>query len=64
MKRQLIIGYIAFSIFILSGSIQIIFSPFSFVRVINLLVVIFCSAAIGAFIREWFVLKEKNKEKK
>src|SRR5690606_8507784 len=40
--------------------IQIIFSPFSFVRGISLIAVIFCSAGIGAFIREMFILKEIN----
>ena len=60
VKRQLIIGCIILGIFIISGSIQVIFSPFSFVRGGSVIGIIICSASIGAFIRELFILKEKN----
>jgi len=49
---------------VISGSIQIILSPFPFVRGISVLTVIGCSATIGAFIREMFILNEKNKATK
>jgi len=50
---------IIFGIFVIIQSIQVIYSPHTFVRVINLLTLIFLSSAIGAFIRELFILKKK-----
>ncbi|WP_227940216.1 hypothetical protein [Alkalihalobacillus deserti] len=63
VKKQLIMGCVLLGIFIITGSIQAIFSPFTFVRGISLLSVIACSAGVGAFIREFFILKEKNYSK-
>ncbi|WP_099364204.1 hypothetical protein [Fredinandcohnia onubensis] len=58
VKKQLIMGFILFGILIISGSIQIIFSPFNFVRVVGLFIVILSSLSLGAFIREFFILKK------
>jgi len=63
-KRQLLIFCFSFGLMVISGSIQIILSPFPFVRGISVLTVIGCSATIGAFIREMFILNEKNKATK
>ncbi|MGD6789985.1 hypothetical protein ACQCT3_08865 [Sutcliffiella horikoshii] len=40
-------------------SVPVIYAPHTFVRVVNLIVIIFLSAIVGAFIREVFVLKKK-----
>ncbi len=61
VKRQLIIGCIPLGIFIISGSIQVIFSPFSFVRIVSVIGIIISSACIGAAIRGLFLLKAKNR---
>ncbi|SDM64487.1 hypothetical protein [Bacillus sp. OK048] len=58
VKKQLIMGCILFGISIISGSLQIVFSPFNFVRVVSLIVVIGSSLCVGAFIRELFILKK------
>ncbi|WP_449539735.1 hypothetical protein [Ferdinandcohnia sp. Marseille-Q9671] len=60
VKKQLIIGFFMFGISIITGSLQVIFSPFNFVRVVNLLVVIGSSLCIGAFVREFYILKERE----
>lgn len=62
VKKQLIMGFILFGIFIILGSIQIIFSPFNFVRVIWLFIVILSSLSLGAFIREFYILKKNSIE--
>ncbi|MFC4323245.1 hypothetical protein [Litchfieldia salsa] len=56
VKKQLIIGIILFGISLISGSIQVIFSPYKFVRVVSLFVVIGSSLSLGAFIRELFII--------
>lgn len=58
IKRQLLIGFIMFGIFLISGSIQVIHYPYLFVRVVSLFVVIGSSLVLGAFIRELFILKK------
>lgn len=58
VKKQLITGYIVFGFSIISGSLQVIISPFTFVRVLSLIVVIGSSLCVGAFIRESFILKK------
>ncbi|KMY51492.1 hypothetical protein [Peribacillus loiseleuriae] len=60
VKQHLITGCILLGILIIMGSIQVVFSPLTFVRSIMLIAVIGCSAGVGSFIRELFVLK-KNK---
>ncbi|MFJ5621508.1 hypothetical protein ACIQD3_02000 [Peribacillus loiseleuriae] len=62
VKQQLIYGFILFGMIIITGSLQVIFSPFTFVRGAMLLSVIGCSMGVGAFIREFFIMK--NNEKK
>ncbi|WP_042346828.1 hypothetical protein [Bacillus massiliigorillae] len=54
MKR-LVLGCVLFGILIISGSLQVIFSPFVIVRALMLFSVIVCSIGLGAFIRELFV---------
>ncbi|MFA9559459.1 hypothetical protein ACERII_19295 [Evansella sp. AB-rgal1] len=44
VKKQLIIGCALFGTLILLGSLQVVFSPFAFVRGISLITVISCSA--------------------
>jgi hypothetical protein len=55
VKQQLVTGCILFIILIISGSTQIVFSPYSFVRNLSLIAVIGCSIGLGAFIRELFI---------
>ncbi|MEI5908632.1 hypothetical protein WAK64_16410 [Bacillus spongiae] len=62
VKQQLILGCVLFGLIIILNSLQVVFSPFSFVRGINLIVVISCSIGVGAFIRELFIIKENVKE--
>ncbi|MFD2446874.1 hypothetical protein ACFSO7_23315 [Bacillus sp. CGMCC 1.16607] len=59
-KQQLISGFILLGILIITGSLQVVFSPFPFVRGIMLIAVIGCSMAIGAFVRELFILKNSE----
>lgn len=51
---------VAFGLLVIIQSLVVIYSPHTFVRVANLIVVILQSAIIGAFIREVFVLKNKS----
>lgn len=51
---------IIFLLFVIIQSIQVIYTPHTFVRVVNLITIIFLSSAIGAFIRELFILKKKK----
>lgn len=50
---------IIFGSIVIVQSLQVIYTPYPFVRVINLVGIIFISASIGAFIRELFILKKK-----
>lgn len=56
----IIMNSIIFSLFVIIQSVQVIYTPHTFVRVINLITIIFLSSAIGAFIRELFILKKKK----
>jgi hypothetical protein len=56
-KQQLLIGCVLLGILIILGSLQVVFSPFIFVRGVSLIAVIGCSMGAGAFIRELFILK-------
>ncbi|WML45447.1 hypothetical protein [Neobacillus sp. PS3-40] len=58
IKQQLIMGCVLFGILVILGSLQVVFSPFIFVRGVSLLVVIGCSTGVGTFIRELFILKK------
>jgi len=42
------------------GSLQVVFSQFALVRGLWLVSVIFCSAGVGAFIRELFIIKKEE----
>ena len=50
---------IVYSLLVIIQSVQIIITPHTFLRVINLFAVIMLSSIIGAFIRELFILKKK-----
>lgn len=60
--KFLIMWCVMFSIMIILQCVQVIFTPHTFVRVLNLFVIIAFSVAVGTFIREIFVLKKKEKE--
>lgn len=59
-SAYIILNSIIFSLFVIIQSVQVIYTPHTFVRVINLITIIFLSSAIGAFIRELFILKKKK----
>jgi uncharacterized membrane protein YcjF (UPF0283 family) len=59
-RKQIVFGCILFGTLIVTGSIQIIFTPFSYVKSVMLLAVIACSMGLGAFIRELYILKERK----
>lgn len=61
-KKKLIMFCILYGIIIILSSLQIIFSPLQFVRVVSLIGVIGLSIGVGAFIRELFILENKTKE--
>ncbi|MDR4886010.1 hypothetical protein RGU12_00430 [Fredinandcohnia sp. QZ13] len=60
VKKQLKMGFILFGVFLISGSIQVIFTPYNFVRVVSLFLVIGSSLSLGAFIREILIIKTMN----
>ncbi|WP_313891809.1 hypothetical protein [Psychrobacillus sp.] len=55
----LVMMCILYALIIVSQCVQVIYTPHTFVKVINLLTIILLSSIIGAFIRELFVLKKK-----
>ena len=57
--KFLIIMCIVYGLFIISQSIQVIYTPSTLVKVVNLIAIVFLSGAIGAFIREIFILKKE-----
>ena len=56
----IIMTSIIFSLFVIIQSVQVIYTPHTFVRVVRLITIIFLSSAIGAFIRELFIIKKKK----
>ncbi len=57
--KFIVVMSILFGFIVITQSLQVIYTPYLFVRVVNLVGVIFLSSVIGAFIREFFVLKKK-----
>jgi len=55
IKSSIILGLL-----VIMPSIQVIYTPHTFVRVISLIMIILLSSVIGAFIRELFILKKNN----
>lgn len=51
-KSQLIVGICFFAFIIILNGAMIIGTPYLFVRVVNLILVIVIAACLGAFIRE------------
>lgn len=47
-------------LFIILQSIVVVYTPHTFVKVMNLISIIGASGIVGAFIREVFILKEKE----
>ena len=60
-KKQLIFWCISFGIMIVLGSLQVLFSPYTFVRVLTLIGIIVQALSVGAFLRELFILEKKMK---
>ncbi len=58
--KFIVVISIIFGLFVIIQSVQVIYTPHTFVRVVNLISTIFVSGAIGAFIREIFILKKKK----
>jgi len=58
--KQLILFSILFGVIVLSSCATAILTPHTFVRVINLVVIVALSMAVGAFIREMFLVKAKK----
>ena len=59
VQKQIITGTVLFTAIIITSSLQAIFSPFLFVRLLNTIVIILTAAGLGAFIREFFI-QQKN----
>ncbi|MCM3618264.1 hypothetical protein M3936_11810 [Sutcliffiella horikoshii] len=47
-------------LFIILQSIVVVYTPHTFVKVMNLISIIGASGIVGAFIRDVFILKEKE----
>ncbi|WP_391203445.1 hypothetical protein [Psychrobacillus sp. L4] len=60
VKQQLVTGCILLGMLVVLGSLQVVFSPYTFVRGVMIIAVIGCSAGIGAYIREFFIVKNSN----
>lgn len=63
MSKKLLLFFIViyFAITIVQG-LQIVASSDRFVETLNLIVVIVISLIVGSFIREWFLLRDKERE--
>jgi hypothetical protein len=57
----LYVGLIGFPIIIILDAIIVIASPYTFVKIINLILVILASGAVGAFVREFFVRRNNER---
>lgn len=60
--KFIIMWCVILAIMIILQCVQVIFTPHTFVRVLNLVSVIVLSIVVGSFIREIFVLKKKEEE--
>ncbi|WOV82993.1 hypothetical protein PGH26_08550 [Sporosarcina jeotgali] len=58
VQKQIITGAGLFTAIILTSSVQAIFSPFLFVRLLNTIVIILTATGLGAFIREFFIQRK------
>jgi len=58
--KFIVVISITFGLIVIIQSFQVIYTPHTFIRVVNLISTILISGAIGAFIRELFILKKKN----
>ncbi|MGE6486832.1 hypothetical protein [Paenisporosarcina sp. NPDC076898] len=57
--KFLLIMCIVYGLFVIGQSIQVIYTPSTLVKVVNLIAIVFLSGVIGAFIREIFILKKE-----
>lgn len=60
-KKQLYFGLISFPISIVLACSIVVGTPYLFVEIMNLMIIVILSVSLGAFIRELFLLKEKEK---
>lgn len=60
--RQIITVCVLFTLIVVIESIQVIYSPYIFVKIVNLIVIILLSSFIGALVRELFTLKRNRTE--
>ena len=58
--KQLILYTTLLGLMVLSSCATAILTPHTFVRVMNLVVIVALSMAVGAFVREMFILKAKK----
>lgn len=58
--KQLILYTTLLGLMVLSSCATAILTPHTFVRVMNLVVIVALSMAVGAFVREMFFLKAKK----
>ncbi|EPD51053.1 hypothetical protein MHH33_17220 [Paenisporosarcina sp. FSL H8-0542] len=58
--KFLIIMCVAYSLFVISQCLQVMYTPSTVLKVVNLIAIVFLSGVIGAFIREIFILKKKR----
>lgn len=60
-KRQIVLGIVSMSVYIVFGGLLAAGSPYVFVRTLNVIVLVFASAALCAFIRELALIIRKEK---
>ncbi|AST90995.1 hypothetical protein BC6307_06730 [Sutcliffiella cohnii] len=59
--NRMLLFIIVYSIVLMFNAVLVIFSPHQFVRVVSLFGVVIASLTIGAFTREFFILKGARK---
>lgn len=58
--KHIVTGCILLGMLIILGSLQVIFSPYTFDRGVMVIAVTGCSVGVGAFKRELFILKKST----
>lgn len=54
-QKYLVLTCSIFAIIVIIAALQVIYSPYPFVRALQVIVIIVLSGVIGAFIREYFL---------
>lgn len=57
--KLLVLYSVLFGTIIITSAFQVVLSPNPFIRTVNVILIIFLSGVVGAFIREFFILKQK-----